>query len=98
MLLLKCVVSVCSGDEGHHPVVPLRTPRPAPHLSPLLTPLPVHAVPGEDGGGGMGVGPGPARGRGGVPDLTQEVEEGTEGPDPGGDMTEHDPGPTTESE
>lgn len=36
------------------------------------------------------------RGRGGVPDLTPGVEEGTEGPHPGGDVTGHDRAPPTE--
>lgn len=94
MLLLKLHVSVCPGDEGHPPVVPLPRP-PAPHLVPPLALPPAHAVPDVDAGGGMGGDPGPDRGRGGVPDLIPGVEEGS---DPGGDVTGHDHGPTTGTE
>lgn len=97
MLLLKQRVSVCPGDEGPPPVAPLPPP-PAPHLGRPLALLPVHAVPDVDAGEGMGGDPGPDRGRDGVPDLTPEVEEGTEGPDPGGDVTGHGRGPTAETE
>lgn len=97
VFLLRRCVSVCPGDEGPPPVAPLPPP-PAPHLAPPLAPLPVRAVPGEDGEEGMGVVPGPARGRDGAPDLTHGAEEGTEGPHRGGDVSERSRGPTTECE
>lgn len=97
MLLLKQCVSVCPGDEGHPPVAPLPLP-PAPQLGPPLALLPVHAVLDVDAGGGTGGDPGPDHDQGGVLGLTPAVEEGTEGPHPGGDATGHDHGPTTETE
>lgn len=92
MLLLKQFVSVCPGDEGHPPVAPLPHPH-IPHLGPPLALLPVHVAPGVDAGKGMGG----DRGREGVPGLTLGVEGGTGGPDPGGDVTGRDRGPTTET-
>lgn len=93
MLLLKQCISVYPGDEGHPPVAPLPPP-----LGPPLALLPVHAVPDVDEEGGMGGDPGHNHGRDDVPDLTPGVEEGMEGPDPGGDVTGHARGPTTETE
>ncbi len=97
MLLLKLYVSVSTEEEGHPPVAPLPPP-PAHHLDPSLVPLPAHAVPDMDGGAEMGGDPGPDRGQDGVPDRTPAVEEGTEGLRPGGDVTGHHRGLTTESE
>lgn len=94
MSLLKLLLSVCPGDEGRPPVVPL-PPLPVPRLGPPLALLPVHAATGVDAGGETGGARGPRRGRGGVPDLIPGVEEG---PGPGGDGTGHDRGPTTETE
>lgn len=94
VLLLKGCVSVCPGDEGHPPVVPLL--RLGPHLSRPLAPLPAHGATGEDEEAGMeGV---HAHGRDGAPDLTPGVEEVTEGVDLGGDMTGHNLDPMTETE
>lgn len=97
MFLLKQCVSVCPGDGDLPPVAPLPPP-PAPHLGLRLALLPIHAAPDVDAGEGMGGDPGPDHGRDGAPDLTPEVEEGTEGPDPGGDVTGHDHVHTTETE
>lgn len=96
LLLLKCCISVCLGDEGHPPVAP-RPHLPGPHLGPCLVHLHAHAEPGVDVGGGMVGAPGLPHGRGDDPDLTPEVEEGTEEVDLGGDATEHAHGPTTEN-
>ncbi|KAJ4935877.1 hypothetical protein JOQ06_017404 [Pogonophryne albipinna] len=93
-----------AGEEGHPPVA-LPPPPPAPHRNPppALLPVPaavdVGAAGGTGGGPGvMGGDPGADRGRGGIPDLTHEAEQGTEGPRPGRGGTGHDHGPTTESE
>lgn len=94
MSLLKLLLSVCPGDEGRPPVVPL-PPLPVPHLGRPLALLPVRAAPGAAAGGETGGARGLRRGRGGVPDPIPGVEEG---PDPGGDGTGHDRGPTTETE
>lgn len=96
-MLLKQCVSVIPGEESHPPVAPLPPP-PAPHLDPPLALLLAHAVPDMAGGAGMGGGHGPDRGQDDDPDLTLGVEEGTEGPDPGGDVTGHHRGQMTESE
>lgn len=97
MLALRPHVSVCPGDGGPPPVAPLPPPPPpALHLNPLLALPPVRGVPDGAAGEGTSADPGPDRGRGGVPDLTPGVEEGTEGPHPGGDVTGHDRAPPTE--
>lgn len=96
MLLLNRCISLCPGDESHPPVAPLPPPH-APHLGHPHGHLHVHAVPDVDEGGGMGGDLGPDRGRGGVPDLTLGVEEGTDPRDPGGDETGRDHALTIET-
>lgn len=91
------VIAGAPGDEGRPPVAPLPPP-PAPHLGPPPALPHVRAVPDADVVERPHGDPGPDRGRDGIPDLTPGVEEGTEGPHPGGDATGHNHGPTTESE
>lgn len=80
---------VCSGDEGrlqvtpHHPCLAPRLGLPPGHL-------PVRAVPDGDVEEEMDADRVVVHGLDGIPDLTQEVEEG-----PGGDVTTQDHGPTT---
>lgn len=89
-MLPNLLVSVCPGDEGRPPVVPL-PPVPV-HLGPPLACLPAHGITDTDVEGGTAGGRERARGQGAAlghtPVAGLDPEEGASG---------HDLGPTTET-